>query len=154
MEIYVSRRPTVNIFSEDTLLFSVATDPFICTRNLKSDLGRIAEWAHQWKMSFIPDPNKQAVEVCFSTKSNLPKLSFNGIEISSKYVNKHLGLFIDKKLTFDHHLKEKISKVNKGIVLTTRPRNYVPRHALIPIYKAFIIFYHWCGFCFEAAFQI
>ena len=62
-------------------------------------------------MSFNPDPNKQAVGVCFSTKptlTNLPKLSFNGIDISSKDVHKHLGLFLDKKLTFDHHPKEKI----------------------------------------------
>ena len=87
---------TIKIFADDTSLFSVATDPFICTRNLNRDLGRIAEWAHQWKMSFNPDPNKQTGEVCFSTKStltNLPRLSFNGIDISSKDVHKHLGLF-------------------------------------------------------------
>ena len=30
---------------------------------------------------------------------------------------KHIGLFQDKKLTFHHHLNEKISKANKGIGL-------------------------------------
>ena len=29
------------------------------------DLPKIAEWAHQWKMSFNPDLRKQAQEVIF-----------------------------------------------------------------------------------------
>ena len=33
---------------------------------LNSDLAKISKWAFQWKMSLNPDPNKQAIEVCFS----------------------------------------------------------------------------------------
>ena len=38
------------------------------------------KWAFQWKMSFNPDPNKQAQEVIFSRKRNKPNhpsLNFN-----------------------------------------------------------------------------
>ena len=35
-------------------------------------------------------------------------------------VLKHLGIVIDKKLTFGHHLKENISNANKIIGLITR----------------------------------
>ena len=38
------------------------------------------KWAFQWKMSFNPDPNKQAQEVIFSrklNKPNHPSLNFN-----------------------------------------------------------------------------
>ena len=33
---------------------------------LNNDLKNISDWAFQWKMSFNPDPGKQAQEVIFS----------------------------------------------------------------------------------------
>ena len=33
---------------------------------LNNDLKILSNWAIQWKMSFNPDPNKQAVEILFS----------------------------------------------------------------------------------------
>ena len=36
--------------------------------HLNSDLSKISNWAFQWKMSFNPDPSKQAQEVIFSRK--------------------------------------------------------------------------------------
>ena len=48
------------------------------------------------------------------------------------------GLILNRGLTFDHHLKEKISKANRGIDLIRRLRLYVPRNSLLCIYKAFV----------------
>ena len=47
-------------------------------------------------------------------------------------------MVLDKKLTVNHHLKEKISKANKGIGLITRFYPYLPRKTLVNIYKAFV----------------
>ena len=47
---------------------------------LNSDLSKIDKWALQWKMSFNPDPTKQAQEIIFSRKTsqrNHPGLMFN-----------------------------------------------------------------------------
>lgn len=51
---------------------------------------------------------------------------------------KHLGLILDNKLGFDHHLNKKICKANKGISLIKRLHNYLPRQSLLCIYKSFI----------------
>ena len=56
------------LFADDTSLLSVIHDSVIRTVKLNSDLSRIKQWAFQWKMSFNPDPNKQAQEVIFSRK--------------------------------------------------------------------------------------
>jgi len=40
----------------------IVLDQMLSFEELNSDLARISEWARQWKMSFNPDPNKQAVE--------------------------------------------------------------------------------------------
>ena len=51
---------------------------------------------------------------------------------------KHLGLLLDKRLTFDRHVEEMILRGNKDIVLITRLRRYLPRNSLLIIYKALI----------------
>ena len=92
-------------------------------------------------MFFNPDPSKQAVEVYFScrhTPANAPEISFNNINIPASEHQKHLGLILDSKLSFDRHLDEKIRKANKGIGLINRLRKHVPRRSLLTIYKSYI----------------
>ena len=68
---------------------------------LNSHLLKISKWAFQWKMSFNPDPNKQAIEVCFSNKcdkENYPSLQFNNTDGQIADSQKHLGLILDSEL--------------------------------------------------------
>ena len=58
----------VKLFADDTSLFSVVHDVNASARELNDDLKKINKWAFQWKMSFNPDPSKQAQEVIFSRK--------------------------------------------------------------------------------------
>ena len=41
----------------------------------------------------------------------------------------------DKKLNYNHHTKEKMSKVMKGIGVIERISKIIPLHALLTIYK-------------------
>ena len=80
-------------------------------------------------------------EVIFSRKriqSNHPGLVFNNSPVMSLDFQKHLGLILDRRLNFNHHLKEKISKANKGIGLIRRLYHNLPRKSLLIIYKSFI----------------
>ena len=63
---------------------------------------------------------------------------FNGCIVSNQEFHKHLGIILDKKLTFEQHLREKISKANKGIGLISRLRRFLPRDTLLAIYRAFV----------------
>ena len=58
----------VKLFADDTLLFSVVHNITDSANLLKSDLSMINESALQWKMSYNPDPTKQAQEIIFSRK--------------------------------------------------------------------------------------
>ena len=83
---------------------------------MNQDLSTVNNWAFQWKMAFNPDPNKQATEVFFSRKwkpVSQRALYFKIALLPTAPFEKHLGLFLDEKLTFGHHLNEKISKANK-----------------------------------------
>ena len=51
---------------------------------------------------------------------------------------KHLGVILDFKLTFEEHLNNVLAKFNKTVGLLRKLRNILPRTTLITIYKAFI----------------
>ena len=61
----------IRFFADDTSLFSIVIDPVTSANDLNHDLKLIEKWAFQWKMSFNPDPNKQATELLFSIKRGL-----------------------------------------------------------------------------------
>ena len=95
-------------------------------------------------MIFNPDTSKQAQEVVFSRKTekvNHMSLTFNVKPVAQTSHQKHFGLYIDEKLNFSNHIKEIISKVNKGIGIIRKLRYILPRNALLTIYKALTSFY-------------
>ena len=79
-------------------------------------------------MSFNPDPSKQAQEVIFSRKlKNVshPPLVFNNANVSSCKSQKHLGVLLDSKLTFEEQYKTILSKTNRTIGLLRSTNNYL-----------------------------
>ena len=97
----------------------------ISANELNNDLKRVSNWAFQWKMSFNPDPSKQAQEVIFSQKlkkATHPPLVFNNANVSQCKSQKHLGIILD----------------HRTIGLLRKLQNLLPREALITIYKAFV----------------
>ena len=129
----------VKLFADDT--FSVVHDVNTSAKELNDDLKKVNDWAFQWKISFNPDPSKQAQELTFSRiskRSTNPPLVFNNNNVSQTFSQKHLGIILDFKLTFEEHLNNVLAKVNKAVGPLRKLRNIIPRTTLITIYKAFI----------------
>ena len=128
------------LFADDTSLFSVVQDITLSAKNLNDDLKKINKWAFQWKMSFNPDPNKQAQEVIFSrklNKPNHPSLNFDNTVVIQSTNHKHLGMILDTKLDFLRHLKDKLTKISKTIGLLRKLQKILNRAPLLTIYKLF-----------------
>ena len=92
-------------------------------------------------MSFNPDSSKQAQEVLFynkATKKNYPNIIFNCNTIQNSANQKHLGLILDEKLTFNGHTSSKLTTVNKLTNTLRKLYHYMPRDSLVTIYKSFI----------------
>ena len=93
----------------------------------------IEAWAHQWKMSFNPNPLRQAQEVIFSWKRNKahhPDIIFNGNPLKKSSYQNHLGMFLDSKFDFDEHIKEVFDKTSKSIGLICKPKIFYRDHFL------------------------
>ena len=134
-------KSNINFFADDAMLFSIVKDPTISASDLNHDLNIIYQWAHQWKMEFNPDPTKQATEVLFSCKKcspNHPKLIFNGTYVAKANEQKHLGLILDSRLTFESHINDKIIKAKKNLGIIKYLSNLLPIKTLDQMYKALV----------------
>ena len=92
-------------------------------------------------MSFNPDPNKQAIKVCFSNKhnkENYPPLQFNSTDLQIADSQKHLGLTLDSNSNFNKPIESKIAKCNKIIGLMKKLSLALSRKSLLTIYKSFV----------------
>ena len=144
--IYINDLPDnleslAKFFADDTSLFSTVRDPVKCTKVLNDDLLKVSNWAFKWKMIFNPDITKQAQEVIFSRKSKKtdhPADYFYDAPVEKTSCQKHLGMHLDEKLSFNTHIKDKIAKANKGIGIIRKLSYFLPRESLITIYKSFV----------------
>ena len=123
---------------DDTSLFSTVFDPQSSAEDINHDLNLIKKWAFQWKMTFNPDPTKQAAQSVFSKKrvsQNQPLIFSQDTPVTIVDEHKHLGLLMDKKMNFSSHIREIIAKANKGVGMIKYLSRYLPRHSLDQIYE-------------------
>ena len=145
--VYINDHPdnlesVAKLFADDKSPFSAVYNPLLSAGIMKKDLIKISKLANQWRMSFInPDITKQAQEVIFSRKSKKadhPTVYFNHAPVAHTNCHKHLGMYLDEKLNFLQHIKEKTSKANRGIGVIRKLSHILPRHSLITTYKSFV----------------
>ena len=102
-------------------------------------------WGQQWKISFNPDPSKQAQEVIFSRKVNKDyhpppspsPLTFNNSKDYQATSRKHLGIVLGNRLSLEH-LKLLFSKINRTIGLLHKRQCLIPRSVLLTICRTFV----------------
>ena len=128
-------KSNIKFFADDTMLFSIVNDLAISANDLNHDLHIVQQWAYQWKMEFNPDPIKQATE---KSSPNHPQLIFNGIAVAKVNDQKHLGLILDSRLSFEKHLNEKIIKAKKNVGILKHLSKFLPLKTLDQMYKALV----------------
>ena len=88
-----------------------------------------------------PDASKQAQEIVFSCNANASNhetVYLNNVPVIRENIQKHLGLFLDSKLSFFDHINEKIKKATKGVNVIRKMNLLLPRSSLLTIYKSFV----------------
>ena len=135
-------KSNVKRFADDTSIFLVVKNPNT-SAEICHNLTRIseAEWTYRWKMSFNSDTSKQAQEKLLSnkaTKTNHPNIKFNGSTVQQSANEKHLGVILDEKLTFNGDITSKLTTVNKSTSTLRKIYHYIPRDSLPTIYKLLI----------------
>ncbi len=127
----------IKLFADDTSLFSVVRNDR-SSEELNMDLERLRLWSWQWKMHFNAEKTE---EVIFSTKRNVPfhdVLKLGNEEIDRKTEQKHIGMILDSKLSFQIHIREALLKARRGIGMIRYISKYVSRNVLDQVYKLYV----------------
>ena len=122
-------KSNIKFFADDTMLFSIVKDPVISANNLNHDLDIIQQWAYQWKMGFY-----------FLVRNlvNHPKLIFDGVAVAKVNDQKHLGLILDSRLSFEKHINEKIIEAKKIVGILKHLSKFLPLKTLDQMYKVLV----------------
>ena len=122
------------LFANNTSLFSIVRDIYTSTTHLTrlTHFRKISNWAFQRKISFNPDPSKQAQGVISSINTK-NKSSFYLLQQQQQWVSliwKTYGNDFDTKLNFQKPIKNILIKINKTIGLLRKMQNILYRGSL------------------------
>ena len=142
--IYINDLPNVCdntmpfLFADDTNLFISGENSQKLYEAANNDLNAIAEWLKVNRLSL--NVKKTHYMVFSNTKitSANNELKIEGETISEVTKTKFLGVIIDNRLNWQHHINYISSKVAKGIGIIIKVRKVLDNKLLLSLYYAFI----------------
>ena len=117
-------------FSSGTSLFPVVRDLITSANEINDNLEKIGEFAHQWKMSFNPNPLKQAQEVFLRKriKTHRPDFIFNLNPVKKILIKNIWVCFLIVNLILMNILKECLIRLVNLLVLFTSSEIFEQDH--------------------------
>jgi len=140
--IYAADQPTspyttVAEFADDKAIISIHDNPHIASLNLQLHLDLMADWYKKWR---IKVNQSKSLHTTFTLRlPPCPMVSLDNIQIPSSQSAKYLGLTIDRRLTWSHHIKIKRLALNARlrILKTLITKNkHTPLNTKLLIYKS------------------
>ena len=123
------------MFADDTKIFrqiASTSDNDI----LQSDVKKLEDWSATWLIRFHPDKCKVVTAGKAERQTYDYILSNTTLEHGEK--EKYIGVTIDSKLTFEHHMNEKINKANSIMGLIRRTFTCLDEETFLLLNKALI----------------
>ena len=125
------------MFADDTCLFLSHQKSEILQEILLRELPKVCDWLTANKLSLNV---KKTNLIVFKNKkaplNNEINIQINGQKIEQVTSAKYLGIIIDHKLSFKHHIDHIAQKITKGNTLIARLRHFVNREVLLNFYRA------------------
>jgi hypothetical protein len=113
LDLPVSRELTVGTFADDTAIMAVHANPVSASRNLQDYLIDLGAWLRQWKITVN---ETKSCHVTFTLrKGNCPAVQLNQTPIPQTTSVRYLGMHLDTKLTWQHHIQTKRKQLNLKI---------------------------------------
>ncbi|VVC28136.1 Endonuclease/exonuclease/phosphatase,Reverse transcriptase domain [Cinara cedri] len=113
--IYVADQPTspyttVAEFADDKAIISIHENPLIASQYLQVHLDLMSDWYKKWR---IKVNQSKSLHTTFTIRIlYFPSVSLDNIQLPPSQSAKYLGLTIDRRLTWSHHIKIKKLALN------------------------------------------
>ena len=137
--VYINDLPnnlqcTCKIFADDTKLIGNPE-----TTDLQSDINRACKWSLDWQLRF----NSTKIHVMHLGTNNPEKQYYMTDDpshppILPTDVEKDLGVKVDRKLSFDTHIQDSISKAKSTLAVIKRTFEILNEDTFLLLYKALV----------------
>lgn len=112
--LYTADLPTSSLvhtstFADDTAFLSIHKRPEVASQQLQTHIAELEKWLHKWKINVNAS---KSVHITFTLRQrNCPPISINGATIPEQSQVKYLGIHLDRRLTWVHHIAAKITQL-------------------------------------------
>ena len=133
------------LFADDTTLLFSHKNLNIIENVINTELKLLVEWLAANKLSLNIKKCNYVIFRPYQKKINssinirIKDINSNNfISLDNKDYVKYLGLLLDSKLSWKHHINYVSTKISKSVGLIAKVRHYIPREILISLYWALI----------------
>jgi len=111
----ISQDTLVADYADDKAIMSIHENPVTASANLQSHLDLLSQWYTKWRIKLN---HSKSVHTTFSLKHGFcPPVTVDNIPIPMSNSVKYLGIILDKRLTWNQHIK------SKRLILNSRSRS-------------------------------
>lgn len=141
--IFVSDQPTladtlVADYADDKAIISMHENPDLASASLQLHLDLMTDWYKKWRVKIN---STKSVHITFTLKlGHCPNVFINNTPIPTSDTVKYLGLHLDKRLTWNKHLKTKRLLLNSRsrILKSLYSNQFTNLKTKITIYKSLL----------------
>lgn len=105
-DIPVTKNSFIGTFADDTAIMATNNSQAKAVNQLQNALDKINQWTIDWKIKLNETKSNHITFTLRHKNSNL-RIYLNGIHVPQVESAKYLGLHLDNKLNWKHHVKQK-----------------------------------------------
>ena len=135
------------MFADDTNLFLVEKRLCDLESVMNIELSKISKWIQVNKLSLNVGKTNFMLFSGRRQVPSIPNIKMNDVEIKCIRKSKFLGIIIDDKLTWIHHIDHVCKKISKSIGILYKLRPFLNTKYLINMYYCFV--YPYLQYCNE-----
>jgi hypothetical protein len=100
-------------FADDTAILTTDSDPTVASQLLKTNLLAIRTWLKTWRLKVN---EIKSTHVTFTTRrTSCPPVFINSVQLPQADDVKYLGLYLDRKLTWNKHILTKRKQLGRTL---------------------------------------
>ena len=136
---FSNKKVSFHLFADDTCLFYSNKDYNLLETDVNTALENIANWLKANKLTLnVKKSNLTLFDTRKNPKNNSTvKICIGNNELEQKDSAKYLGVYFDKKLSWDKQIDYTNNKLNRGIGTLKKLRKYVQENILKNIFNSF-----------------
>ena len=137
--IFINDLPSVvenesSIFAGDTTMFTFGEDLAYSRKSLTLDLNAASHWAKVWGMLYNAEKSQHLTVRNKHVRVSSPPISMGGVTVPQVDHHKHIGIHLNRSLTWTDHVNEVFSSCARRIGVLRRLRRILLNAAIRRIY--------------------